>query len=468
MRKLILLILLITAALFLCGCPKPAQYARPQMPAPETWPENSAIQPDAQDSVSPSEMNWKTFFADGRLQEVIQIAIENNRDLRMAAFNIEKSQALFRIQRAEQYPEAGLSIQGEGYRMPENLSGGSKAKTISQFTVGLGATSWELDLFGRIKSLKSAALERYFASEQARLATQISLVSSVAGSYLELAADRQTLKLAEETMKTQQAYFDLIRQTRDLGIASDLEVSQAKTQVEAARVDIARYSGYIAQDQNALNLLAGAPVPARLLPNTLEELPKFKDMESGVPSDVLLKRPDILMSEHQLKAYHANIGAARAAFFPRISLTGLLGIASSDLTNLFKPAAGTWNFVPQLALPIFDYGSRQANYEATRLDRDIAVAQYEKNIQSAFREVSDALSLRSTLMEQQSAQEALVKSLEETYKLSEARYKGGIDSYLSVLVAQRSLYGARQQLVGMHRARLNNLVILYKVLGGGA
>jgi outer membrane protein, multidrug efflux system len=315
--------------------------------------------------------------------------------------------------------------------------------------------------------LKSQALEQYLATQQTRSATQILLVSSVAGSYLNLAADRQNLKLAEATMKTQQAYRDLIRQTRDFGMASDIEVSQAQSQVEAARVDIARFTGYIAQDQNALNLLVGAPVPGRLLLEDLDALPGFKEIGSGLPSEVLLHRPDILTSEHQLKAYSANINAARANFFPRISLTAALGIASSDLTNLFKPAAGTWNFVPQLALPIFDYGSRQAGFKAAVLDRDIAVAQYEKTIQGAFREVSDALGLRTTLMDQQNAQQSLVKSLEETYRLSEARYKGGIDSYLGVLVAQRSLYAAQQQLVSTRLARLSNLVTLYKVLGGG-
>lgn len=466
MRRLILL--MIPMSIFLWGCPKPAQYVRPQIPVPATWPESNTIQPDAADAITPSSTDWKVFFADARLQEVMQLALDNNRDLRIAAFNIEKSQALYRIQRAEQYPTANVSIEGNAYRVPENLSGTGKAETISQYTIGLGTASWELDLFGRIKSLKSAALEQYLATEQARVATQISLVSSVAGSYLTLAADRQNLKLAESTMSTQQAYYDLIRQTRDFGMASDLEVSQAQTQVEAARVDIARFSGYVAQDVNALNLLVGAPVPARLLPGDLDELPRFKDIASGLPSEILLRRPDILTAEHQLKAYNANIGAARANFFPRISLTGALGITSSDLTNLFKPAAGTWSFMPQFALPIFDYGSRQANYEAVRVDRDIAVAQYEKTIQSAFREVSDSLSLRTTLMDQQNAQQSLVRTLDETYRLSEARYKGGIDSYLSVLIAQRSLYAAQQQLVNTQLARLGNLVTLYKVLGGGA
>ena len=251
-------------------------------------------------------------------------------------------------------------------------------------------------------------------------------------------------------------------------MTSDLDVRQAQSQVEAARVDIARYSGQLALDENALNLAVGAPVAANLLPDNLDGIAALKDVSAGLPSDVLLLRPDILSAEHQLKAASANIGAARAAFFPRIALTAAAGITSGDLGSLFKPAAGTWEFVPQIALPIFDSGARKANYEAIQLERDIAIAEYEKAIQTAFREVSTALSLRTTLAEQHEAQQSLVKALTETHRLYEARYKGGIDSYLGVLVAQRSLYTAQQQLVNIRLARLGNLVTLYKVLGGGA
>jgi multidrug efflux system outer membrane protein len=259
----------------------------------------------------------------------------------------------------------------------------------------------------------------------------------------------------------------LIKQIRDSGIVSDLDVSQAQSQVEAARTDIARYAGQVALDENALNLLVGAPVAANLLSGELNKAGAVKDVAAGLPSDLLLCRPDILAAEHQLKAANANIGAARAAFFPRISLTAAAGIVSNDLTNLFKPAAGTWEFSPQITLPIFDYGARKANYRVTELDRDMAVAEYEKSIQAAFREVSDSLSLRTTLVDQEKAMESLLDSLQKTYDLSEARYKGGIDSYLSVLIAQRALYVAQQRLVNVRLARLVNLVTLYKVLGGG-
>ena len=468
MRKLILLIL-ISMSIFLCGCPKSTQYARPNLPVPQNWPENTAGRAEMQDAVEPSETDWKEFFLDERLQSVIQLALENNRDLRMAAFNIEKAQAMYRIQRAETYPKIAALANGDFYRVPEGLSSTSDAETIAQYTAGLGTAAWELDFFGRIKSLKSAALEQYFATRQARDAAQISLVGSVAGAYLALAADHDVLRLAEATMNTQQAYYELILQTRNLGMASDLEVRQAQSQVDVARVDIARYNGYIAQDENALSLLVGAPVPSDLLPKEIATLPAMKEIASGVSSEVLLRRPDILMAEHHLKAYNANIGAARASYFPRISLTsGALGFVSTDLADLFKFGSRTWTFAPAVALPLFDSGTRNASYRAAEVDRDIAVAMYEKSVQSAFREVSDALSLRTTLMDQQNAQETLVNTLEEAYRLSDARYKAGIDSYLSVLIAQRALYVAQQQLVGTRLARLSNQVVLYKVLGGGA
>jgi multidrug efflux system outer membrane protein len=464
MRKLIPLLAI---SFFLYGCPPKSPYVRPGLPVPSAWPEKAAAEAGAPGAPAASSLKWREFFTDQRLQSVIELALANNRDLRVAALNIEKVQALYRIQRAELYPAVAVSAGADAYRVPENLSGGDHAKTVSQYTVGLGAASWELDFFGRIRSLKTQVLEQYLATEQARSATQISLVAAVAGSYLALAADREGLKLAQDTLDAQQASFELIRRTAELGMASDLDVRQAQSQVEAARVDIASFSGQVARDENALNLLVGTPVTSGLLADELSKVGGLKDIAAGLPSDVLLRRPDILAAEHQLIAANANIGAARAAFFPRIALTAAAGITSSDLTNLFKPAAGTWNFAPQAALPIFDYGARQAGYKAAAVDRDVAVAEYEKSIQSAFREVSDALSLRATLASQQQALQSLVDALQETYRLSEARYKGGIDSYLSVLVAQRALYAAQQQLVGIRLARLSNLVTLYKVLGGG-
>ncbi len=461
-------ILLLVMSIFLYGCPRSSQYARPGMPVPPAWPESSAAKAAAPGAPAAFEVKWQDFFADQQLQSVIALALANNRDLRVATLNIEKVQSLYRIQRAQQYPTVVASAGGDAYRVPRTVSNAADNETVVQVRVGLGVAAWELDLFGRIRSLKTAALEQYLATEQARAATQISLVAAVANTYLELAADRENLKLARVTLDAQQATYDLIRQIRDKGIASDLDVRQAESQVEAARVDIARYSGLVALDENVLDLLVGTPVSAGLRSDEMEKAGALKDVSPGLPSEVLLRRPDILLAEHQLKAANANINAARAAFFPRISLTAAAGLISNDLTNLFKPAAGTWEFAPQATLPIFDYGARKAVYRAAEVDRDMAVADYELAIQTGFREVSDALRLRTTLVAQLNAQQSLVNALEQTYVLSEARYKGGIDSYLSVLVAQRAFYAAQQQLVGVRLARLSNLVTLYKVLGGGA
>jgi multidrug efflux system outer membrane protein len=395
------------------------------------------------------------------------MALANNRDLRVAALNVEKVQALYRIQRAQQYPNVSVGVTAEGYRLPGDMSGNGESKTVGQFTVGATTASWELDLFGRIRSLKSAALEQYLASEQARSAAQIALVAGVAQTYLALAADRENLRLAQATFDAQRASFDLIQRTRDAGLASDLDVRQAQSQVEAARIDIARYSGQISMDANALNLLVGAAVPDTLLPAELGPGGTLKEIGAGVSSEVLLGRPDILMAEHQLIAAYANIDAARAAFFPRITLTAGAGIMSGSLSELFNYDSRTWSFAPQVVLPIFDSGARKASLRVAQVTRDAAVAEYEKTIQTAFREVSDSLALRAKLLEQQEATEALVKTLEEAHRLSDVRYKAGIDNYLSVLVAQRSLYGAQQGLTGLRLARLSNQVSLYKALGGG-
>ncbi len=455
---------LVVAVACLCGCVQP-KYQRPQLPVPSVWPP-SAVSDTAAEPTS-NELRWREYFTDTKLQSVLELALANNRDLRIAALNVEKTQVLYRIQRAQQYPQVDAAASGELYRVPKKMSPTGRAYTSEQYSVGLGVTTWELDLFGRVRSLKSRALEEYFATEQARSAIQISLVAAVANTYLTLAADRENLRLSQATFEAQQATYELIKKRRDAGIGSDVDVQQARSQVEAARVDIARYTGQVALDENTLNLLVGTPVPQNLLPTELPPDQSLKDVPAGMPSEVLLWRPDILAAEHQLRAAYANIGAARAAFFPRIALTGGGGVLSGDLSNLFESEAKSWNFTPQIVMPIFDAGARRANLKGARADRDVAIAQYEKAIQTGFREVSDSLALRTRLMEQQDAQSALVNALGETYRLSDARYKAGMDSYLSVLVAQRSWYTAQQGLVNLRLARQSNLVNLFKSLGGG-
>jgi len=398
---------------------------------------------------------------------IIELALNNNRDLRVAMLNVERFQALYRIQSSELSPSVGAMASGEVTRVPEKASTTGTEYTYKQFSVNLGISSWEIDLFGRLHSLKESALEQYLATEQTARAAEDSLVSAVAASYLQLAADNETLALARSTLTTQQASYGLIRRSRELGVASELDLSQALSQVEQARATVAAYTGRINSDRNSLELLVGAGISPDLLPDRLSTVAEMPDVSAGLPSEVLLRRPDILAAEHSLKAASANIGAARAAFFPTINLTTAVGTASSDLTDLFQSGTGTWTFQPQIAAPLFSGGGLKANLDAAKIERDIAVAQYEKAIQAAFADVKDVLSLRTTLVEQRVAQESLVAALSNVYELSDARYQAGVDSYLAVLVAQRALFSAEQSLIS---ARLNeqlNRVTLYKVLGGG-
>lgn len=458
--------LLMLGTLTIGACSLAPTYARPQLPIPSRLPANGDARGEAAATVAP-DVGWRDLVTDPRLQTVIEAALTNNRDLRIAALNIDKARALYRIQRSELLPGVVASADGEKARVPADLSGTGSAVTSEQYSVSLGFASWELDFFGRVRSLKGRMLDQYLATEQARAATEISLVAAVADGYLALVADREGLQLARETLTAQQARYDLIRRSLELGVASELELRQSQSQIEAARVQIAVFEGLVAQDENALQLLVGAPVASNLVPDTLGAIDELKGLDPGLSSEVLLRRPDVRAAEFQLMAANANIGAARAAFFPRISLTAATGTASRDLDGLFSSGSGVWTFAPRVYLPIFSGGALRADLEAARIDRDIAVATYEKAIQSSFRNVSDALALRATLVRQQLAQEALVESLEATLSLSEARYRGGISSYLEVLVAQQALFAAQRNLVDVRLATRMNQVALFKVLGGG-
>jgi len=458
-----LAILLLT----LTGCASLApDYNRPEFPVGENWP-TTRTEP-ATPEHERAEVPWREFFVDPQLRRLIELALVNNRDLRVAALNIERYQALYQIRRADRFPQLDASATGRVQRLPADLSSSGRASTSHQYIVGLGVSAYELDLFGRVRSLKESALQQYLATEQAQRGVQIGLVSQVAAGYLTLVADRERLRLAKETLASQQSSYQLIRSRFDAGVSSALDLHQAQTGVAAAQVDVARFTSLVAQDENALTLLVGAPVPAGEFPAVLaDNLTFFGDVTPGLPSEVLLSRPDVQQAEADLKGANANIGAARANFFPRISLTGSLGTGSSELSGLFGADSLTWNFAPQVTLPLFDAGSNRANLTVAEVDRDLAVARYEKAIQSAFREVADALTQRGTIDDQIRAQQALTDATAETYQLSRTRYEKGVDSYLNVLDSQRSFYGAQQNLISVRLARLNNLVTLYKVLGGG-
>lgn len=450
----------------LTGCSLAPKYKRPEAPVPFSWPSGPAYKEPMPAISKADELSWEEFFTDRRLREVIRMALENNRDLRVTALNVEISRAYYGIQRAELLPTLDAVARGSKERVPADLSETGERMTRERYSVDLGILSWEIDFFGRIRSLEEKALEEYLATEEARRSAELALLSAVANTYLTLAADREILKLSQSTLETQEAVYRLIKLRYEVGLASELDLRRAQAQVEVVKGDVARYTKQVAQGENALNLLVGFQVPKDLLPLELSHVSPPKEVSPGITSDVLLNRPDILAAEHQLKAVNANIGAARAAFFPRISLTTTLGTASSELSGLFKAGSGTWSFVPQIITPIFDARTWLA-LKAVKVQREIAVAQYEKAIQTAFREVADALAQQGTIKDQIIAQESLIQALKETYRLSFLRYTKGIDSYLSVLDAQRSLYAAEQGLIALRLAEITNQVTLYKVLGGG-
>ena len=458
-------IVLAGAALALSGCLMIPKYTRPDPPVPSSWPDAATA---GQAAPLATDVRWQDYFADPKLRSVIELALANNRDLRIAALGIEKAQALYRIQRSALSPDIGVMASAQEYRIPKNMPELGNPGVFREYTVEAGISSWELDLFGRLRSLKAAALEQYLATEQARSATQIAIVGAVASGYFALAADEEHLALSRSILETQTSSAALIQRSNELGVASDLDLREAQSQVDAARVGVATYIGAVATDRNALDALAGAPISTDLLPGGWSAVKEMPALSPGVPSEVLVHRPDIVAAEHQLEAANANIGAARASFFPRITLTGGGGSMSDELSKLLGAGSGTWTFTPQFVAPLFAGGSLKANLKAAQVDRDIAVAQYEKAIQQAFAEVGDALTLRGTLVEARGAEELLVDHLGDAYRLSDARYKAGIDSYLAVLVSQRSLLAARHGLVDMRLAEETNLVTLYKVLGGGA
>ncbi len=462
---------ILTLLLALTGCVSLApNYRTPAPPVPQAWPGQAApgqaapvqAAPPADGAPPAAEVPWQAFYADARLRQVLDLALRNNRDLRIAALNTERARAYHRIQRAQLVP--AVSALGTVSRQGSSAADG---ETVTLYTVGLGVSAWEIDFFGRLRSLKDRALDQYLASEQARSSARINLLGEVANAYLALVADRESLAFARDTLASQETSARLIRRRFEVGASSELDVHRAQVSLETAREDVARLTSVVAQDGNALNLLVGAAVPAELIAERLEQVAPLKDSAARIPSEVLAGRPDIRAAEHQLRAANASIGAARAAYFPNISLTAGIGTASSELSGLFKSGSGTWAFAPRIVLPIFDLGTRRANLAIARADRDIALAQYEKAIQAAFREVADTLAQRATLEEQVAAHTSLVKALEATHRLATARYTAGVDGTLGVLDAQRSLYAAQQGLIALRRARYANMVTLYKVLGGG-
>ncbi len=452
-------------ALALAGCVNLApKYERPAAPVAGSFPQlpatGGATLPTAT-TEAPASIAWQRFFADARLRQLIELSLANNRDLRVAILNIEQARAQYRIARADRVPTVSAAVTGD------RRTTGEDAPIQSAYSAGLAVSNFELDLFGRVRNLSEAALAQYLATEEARKTAQISLVASVANSYLSLLADDELLALTEQTLKTREESLKLTQLRFENGVSSKLELQQSSSLVETARATLAQLRRLRAQDANTLTLLVGQPIPENLPAGATLAQTELPDLPAGLPSDLLTVRPDIRSAEQQLIAANANIGAARANYFPRISLTGSAGSASTELSGLFKSGSFGWTFAPQAILPIFDLGRVSAGVDAARAGRDIAVAQYERTIQTAFREVADALAGQATYSEQLRAQRAVAAAEQDRFNLSDLRYRSGAASYLDLLDAQRSLFQAQQQAVEANLARLQNQVTLYRVLGGG-
>ena len=455
----------ITLSLALAACDMAPKYVRPQLAVPAASPQGPAYGADNGAAIAPADTAWRDFFTDARLARVIETALANNRDLRIALANVEQARAQYRVQRADLLP--GVSAGGTATYQDSPFSlAGSGRTDLYQAQVGISA--WEVDLFGRVRNLSKAAQEQYFASVETRNAAQTALIAETATAWLTMAADQERLRIARDLEQAFGKTLELNRARFAKGIASELEVRQAQTSYDAARSTIAETTTLVAQDQNALNLLAGTTVPATDLPEgfptasaTIENLP------ANIASDVLLRRPDIASAEHQLLSANANIGAARAAFFPNISLTAAFGSLSLGLSNLFGSGSSFWSVAPTASLPIFDFGKNKGNLAYAKATYDAMLATYEKSVQTGFREVADALARRGTMGEQLEAQTSQRDAARVAYTLSEARFRAGVDGFLTTLDSQRALSNAEQSLLTTRLTRASNMVELYRAMGGG-
>ncbi|KAE8761087.1 MULTISPECIES: efflux transporter outer membrane subunit [Paraburkholderia] len=464
----------VAVALFAAGCTMAPKYHRPDEPVTATFPTGGVYdtQPGAASASrtangqAAADIGWRDFFADARLQRLIEIALKNNRDLRVSVLNIQASQAQYQITRAALFPTLNAAASQSKQRTPKDLT--STGLTISNtYSVGLNA-SWEIDFFGRIQSLKDQALAQYLATAQARKAAEIALVSQVANQYMTVLEVDDLLKVTQNTLKTAQESYRIAKLQFDNGTGSELDLRQSETVVDQAQANLQSQARLRAQADNALVLLVGEPLPDDLPPGmTLDNQNLLTDVPAGLPSDLLTRRPDIMEAEENLLAANANIGAARAAFFPKVSLTGSFGTLSPTLGGLFKPGSAAWSFAPSITLPIFEGGANKANLDLATVQKNIQIATYEKAIQTAFREVADGLAARGTYDQQIQALERNTFAEQRRLDLSDLRYRNGVDSYLSVLTAQNDLYISQQLLVTARMQRLQNLVTLYQALGGG-
>lgn len=456
------------AAISLAGCASlQTELPEPDVQLSENWSTGTTYSTPADPAENAfgapyaSEIGWRNFLTDPKLESLVEQALAHNRDLRIAALNVERARATYRIQKSDRIPSVNASAS-------LTRSGGDAIAEVETYQANLGLAQYEIDLFGRVKNLSGAALQQYLATEQAQRSVQISLVAEVANAYLTHSANLELQRIAESTLQSYQEQFEISQRGNELGSVSNLELSQVRTLLASAQAELAYYRGQALQSRSALELLVGTQLSEEYLPDRFDlEVSGLAALPAGIPSETLFRRPDLQQKEHQLAAANANLAAARAAFFPRITLTGTVGSASGELSDLFGDNTGVWSFLPQVTVPIFQAGKLRANRDAARADQDIALASYEKAIQSSFKEVADALALSSTLAQRRQAIEAFVEAADETQSLSELRYRAGRDSYLTLLDAQRTLYSARQSLIQSLLSEQSNRIALYKALGGG-
>ncbi|WP_051303443.1 efflux transporter outer membrane subunit [Comamonas composti] len=452
-------------AALLGGCASLAPpHETPALPIPANWA--AAPQADGQGANAPG-LVWRDYFTDPVLQRLITTALENNRDLRIAALRAEEARAAFQIQRSEQFPTIGIGGQGGRARVPGDLNVTRRSVVSGEYRAEVGLSSWELDLWGRVRNLRDSAMQTWLASESGHQAVQVALITQVANGYLGLRELDERVAIARDTLDSRQESFRIFSRREAVGASSKLQLTQIQTLLTQAQALLAQLELGRAQQLHALAQLVGAdpgPLPAAA---AFDDTLVLAELQPGLPSQLLTARPDIIAAEHQLQAARANIGAARAAFFPRIALTGRWGSASAELDGLFDSGSRAWAFMPTISLPIFDGGLRRANLELGEIRRDSAIAQYEKTVQTAFREVADGLSARRWMAEQIAVQRTAVEAQSERARLAQLRYDHGSAAYLEVLDAQRDLLAAKQQLVQARRALLSSQVGLYAALGGG-
>lgn len=460
------IVTLLTASTVLAGCTLAPKYERIESNLPSQWllEEQSKVTAKAQ------ELHWSELFHSPQLKKVIELGLQHNHDLKLAALNVEEVRGLYGIERSSLMPDIDAVGSGDRRNAPRAASSSGQEVTTSTYQANLAVTAYELDLFGRVRSLKEAALEDWMATVEAEKAVKNALIAEIANAYLTWVGDKEILKLTEETLRTQLETYELLKKSEEKGAASRLDVAQVQQAVEAARANLALFTRQVEQDRNALTLLLGTLNAKKVLSSdtSLADIQLQERSFTGTPAEVVLTRPDVMQAEHQLKAYNANIGAARANFLPRISLTGAFGFASSDFSDLFTGGAnGAWSFTPQVSLPIFNGGLNFANLTVSKARKEKAVVNYEKAIQTAFKEIADELAARKTLHTQLEAQLNLVQASQTAYDLSFTRYKTGVDSFLNVLDAQRSLFSTQREAIRLKQQSLANTFNLYKALGGG-